>query len=203
MNAYWSIAQDLCAYIANYPALSIGLLGPQGTSSDYALDRMINTLNIEKNKLKVLVNNFDNLYKDIHSGDVDLAMVPAAYTLATRFFWSSRLQLMGAVVEKTPDYHFCCKSGNKNMYVIATCSAVSHLLDECFSAIAHQPYEIMTVSSTAEAAKAVLVGQADACITNALWRNKMNFQSLSVVSGVDMVWLFFRKNDENCTRNKL
>lgn len=192
MNALIQSKEDFQQFLKEKPDLKIATLGPIGTSCDHTLEVLADGLRQEEPK-KVLLDNFEEVYAVLQSGDVDMAMVPSAYTNATKFYWSSEFQLAGTLVSKTPDYFYAVGRNQKSIDTIATCKPVEHLLDGELSSELPDSYDVLLANSTVESAKKVAEGKADACITNLNGLNHYQLTEVKRLSGVDMVWSFFRR----------
>lgn len=178
-------------YITEHPRIRVGTLGPSGTSSDHTLDSLLRGLDPHGHE-KILYDSFDDVYRRLVDGSIDLAMVPSAYTNSTRFYWAPEFCLVGSLIHKTPDYFFSQAPGREVVRSIATCAAVKHMLVDRFSQWARQPYEMVVAESTVAAAREVAAGRADACITNSNGHRQYHLTAVHAVDGVDMVWSFFR-----------
>ncbi len=192
MKQHFSTIDDFRNYIIANPNILIGTLGPIGTSCDHTINFLLDGLDTQGQR-KVLINHFDDIYQSLHNGNVDVAMIPAAYSDVTRFFWSTELSFIGSVIYKTPDYHFTRAAGVTNISRIATCTAVKHMLENQFLHCLNAPYELIIGPSTLAASKEVMTGNADACITNDGGLKGTDLQVVHTQKGVDMSWLFFRK----------
>lgn len=192
MSEFWCTEQDLISYLTANPRTLIGTLGPKGTSCDNALDYFLRDVE-NAGEHRRLIDEFDNIYTALNNEAVNIAMIPAAYTRATEFFWATELKFLGSVVYKTPDYHFAHAKGVTQPKRIATCAAVAHMLTDQFAHCADVPYELVIGPSTLAAADDVAAGKADACITNDNGLKKAELKVIHTQSGVDMCWLFFGK----------
>ena len=192
MNQHFCSVVDFRSYIKANPNILIGTLGPVGTSCDHTINFLLDGLDTQ-GQCKVLINHFDDIYHSLLDGNVDIAMIPAAYSDVTRFFWSTELYIIGSVIYKTPDYHFTRASGATNISRIATCTAVKHMLEKQFLHCLNAPYEVIIGPSTLAASKEVMKGNADACITNDGGLKGTDLEVMHTQKGVDMSWLFFRK----------
>ncbi|HWV14680.1 MAG TPA: hypothetical protein VN030_04550 [Cellvibrio sp.] len=193
MSGYWSSEQDFREHINNNPDILIGTLGPKGTSCDHTLNYLLGDDDNDLDRRRVLIDNFPDIYSSLINAEIDIAMIPAAYSHATEFFWSADFKLLGSVIHKTPDYHFTHAKGVTQPKKIATCLAVEHMLKKQFAHCMSEPYEVVIGASTLAAANAVATGEADACITNDGGLKEVNLDVIHTLQGVDMSWLFFRK----------
>lgn len=193
MNGFWSTELDFRNHIDKNPDVVIGTLGPKGTSCDHTLNYLLSSEQ-DLDRRRVLIDNFSAIYTSLNNGIIDIAMIPAAYTQATEFFWSADFKLLGSIIYKTPNYHFTHAKGVASPRKIATCSAVKHMLKTQFSHCVPELYELVIAASTLAAANDVATGNADACITNDGGINAVDLEIIHTQEGVDMSWLFFRKN---------
>ena len=194
MTHIWSSKHEFKNFIADNPGICIGTLGPQGTSCDHTLNILLNGMP-EANRSKVLINNFDDVFSSLNERRIDIAMVPAAYTHITEFFWASDFLLIGTIVSKTPDYHFAKSIGVEKVRRIASCAAVEHMLKDQFAHCVQGPYELLPGLSTLASALDVVEGRADACITNDGGIRGVQLDIIHTQKGVDMLWSFFRRKE--------
>jgi prephenate dehydratase len=192
MSEFWSAEQDFKNHIDKNPDVLIGTLGPKGTSCDHTLNYLLSDEN-DLDRRRVLIDNFSDIYSSLINSKIDIAMIPAAYTQVTEFFWSAEFKLLGSIIYKTPDYHFTHAKGVTKPRKIATCSAVKHMLKKQFAHCTPEPYELVIGASTVAAANVVAEGKADACITNDGGLKEVDLEVIHTQKGVDMSWLFFRK----------
>lgn len=184
-----------------------GILGPKGTSSEYAMRYLMHELEIEiKCKIEIIFfDSFKEMLTCIEVGKVDFVLIPAAYEKNTRFFWNTQLSNLFMFSMKTPGYGVACRKRNdlrkkKNLY-IATCPAVRHLIKTILKS--NVCYTEVITNSTSEAAAKLVTSEVDLAITNKTsvdYYNKGNNDEIIFISNIyyaDIVWIVFGGRKEN------
>ncbi|MEU3730668.1 hypothetical protein AB0E81_14790 [Streptomyces sp. NPDC033538] len=179
--------------------LSIGTLGPDGTTSMVALGRLAHRLAHLGGPVvhAVPYDSFEELLAAVGTpSGPPYALVPGAAECATRFFWSPRLRLDATFSSPTPDYGIAARGprlreGVLRLATLRETRRLVELLDGLEGG--HGDYDIAWVpaESTMHAARLAAEGQADAAITNEPGRvaNRLVFQVSR--PGVPMVWMVF------------
>lgn len=179
--------------------LRVGTLGPQGTTSMVALDRLGHRLAHlgGPDVHAVPYDSFEELLAAVSSGGgPSYALVPAAAECATRFFWSPRLRLDATFSTPTPQYGIAARppglrEGILRLATLHETRRLVELLDGAEGGRGGYDIAWVPAESTIHAAQLVAEGRADAAITNEPGRaaHRLSFQVSR--PGVPMVWLIF------------
>lgn len=186
--------------------LTIGTLGPDGTSSVQAVKYMIENLQvIEQCKFNIkLQKDFLEIFAQLENFQIDYALIPVAYEKVTNFFWHSDFSNILNFVFPTPFYGIVSKSTvdyrRLKTIRIATCPAVERLYQFFLEELALDiQVEIVTTRSTTEAILFLLENKADLAITNQtsfeIYKGE-GIYFLSKKLNSNMVWSLF-KNKNN------
>ncbi|WP_432134826.1 MULTISPECIES: hypothetical protein [unclassified Streptomyces] len=179
--------------------LRVGTLGPHGTTSMVALDRLARRLAHLGGPVvdPVPYDSFEELLAAVGSrGGPRYALVPGAAECATRFFWSPALRLDATFSTPTPQYGIATRAPGltEGVLRLATLHETRRLV-ELLDGVegGRGGYEVAWVSaeSTLHAAQLVAEGRADAAVTNEPGRaaHRLVFQASR--PGVPMVWMVF------------
>ncbi|WP_306317847.1 MULTISPECIES: hypothetical protein [unclassified Streptomyces] len=177
----------------------IGTLGPEGTTSMVAIERLGHRLaHLGGADVRpVPYDTFDGLLTEVGTrGGPPYALVPGAAECATKFFWSPRLCLDATFSTPTPAYGIATRDrrlreGPLHLATLHETRSLVELLD------GHEGgrggFEIVWVpaESTLHAAQLVAAGHADAAITNepGCAAHQLTFQVSR--PGAAMVWMVF------------
>ncbi|WP_168465564.1 LysR family transcriptional regulator [Aphanizomenon sp. UHCC 0183] len=181
--------------------LTLGTLGPSGTSSEAALKYLISQIEQEKIKeINVLVKLFDSfidLQQALKNEQVDLALVPHAYERINEFYMQPKFDLGFIFVCPTPVYGLAKRKDQEFKVIgskIVTHPAPLPLLSELLP-LQYSPQEMTVelVNSTSVAAKQVHQGLADLAITNEKARQYYDLEFVSIYGTIPMSWSVFYK----------
>lgn len=93
--------------------MKIGILGPKNTSTDLACKNyLINNSKINTFEI-IYLDSFEDIYENILTKKVNLAVVPSAYFKINKFFMSRELDLFDFVKHDTLEYHALIKEKEK------------------------------------------------------------------------------------------
>ena len=178
--------------------LTLGTLGPSGTSSEAALKYLISQ--IEQEEINVLVKLFDSfidLQQALKNEQVDLALVPHAYEKINEFYMQPKFDLGFIFVHPTPVYVLAKRkdqefkvTGSRIVTHPAPLPLLSELLPPQYSP---QEMTVELVNSTSVAAKQVHQGLADLAITNEKAREYYDLEFVSIHGTIPMSWSVFYK----------
>ncbi|WP_151771485.1 prephenate dehydratase [Streptomyces abyssomicinicus] len=180
-------------------SLPIGTLGPDGTTSMVALDRLAHRLAHLGGPAvhPVPYDTFEELLAAVGTrGGPRYALVPAAAECATRFFWSPSLRLDATFSSPTPEYGVATRGprlreGPLRLATLHETRSLVELLDGLEGG--RGGFEIVWVpaESTLHAAQLVAEGRADAAVTNEPGRRRHGLVFQVSRPGVPMVWTVF------------
>lgn len=195
-------------YISDSPNLTIGSLGPEGTTTYEAtkyLKDYISKIAPEAKSNIMLRNTFDKIYEDLKNGTIDLAIVPNPYEDVTKYYWDEETHLLFFFELQTPLYGLACKDKNilqKSKLTVATGPAVNSLFTKLFTED-NIEYEYYNVNSTTEAAMAVNNGKADLAITNETSIMNSDLFFISDTYNISVLWSIFVLKDNLITKEKI
>jgi bacilysin biosynthesis protein BacA len=179
--------------------MRVGTLGPEGTTSMVALERLGHRLAHlgGPDIVPVPYDSFEELLAATGArGGPAYALVPGAAECATRFFWSPQLRLDATFSTPTPEYGIATRgpSLHEGVLRLATLHETRRLVELLDGAEGGRGrYEIVWVpaESTMHAARLVAAGRADAAITNEPGRSAHRLRFQVSRPGVPMVWMVF------------
>lgn len=190
-------------YLSKNSIISIGTLGPTGTTSHYALKYFIDSVKeFENMSVKIVLhNNFRLVHEDLLKGEIDLALIPNAYENITEMYWDIRLKNVLSFLLETPPYGLAtnrCHNNSDLKVKISTCSPVKHLVYQFANEKKNRfsKFEIVPAESTAHAAKLVNEGIADYAITNATSLIKEHLEFVSSPFSAEVIWTVFMNREK-------
>ncbi|WP_274558706.1 hypothetical protein [Streptomyces spiramyceticus] len=179
--------------------MRIGTLGPGGTTSMVALERLGHRLaHLGGPDVRpVPCDSFEELLAAVgRRGGPSYALVPGAAECATRFFWSPELRLEASFSTPTPEYGIASRAprlpeGRLRLATLHETQRLAELLDG--TAGGRDGYDIdwVPAESTMHAAQLAAAGRADAAITNEPGRATYRLRFHVSRPGVPMVWMIF------------
>ncbi|MBE9035783.1 LysR family transcriptional regulator [aff. Roholtiella sp. LEGE 12411] len=178
--------------------LTIGTLGPSGTSSDYASSYIVQQLESEKLTGKIqLFDSFPDVKKALLQDKVDLALVPHAYHLINEFYMEPNFDLGFIFIYPTPVYGLAKKKNTEVVFKgarIVTHPAPLPLLSRLLPNSQDQSEIQVDLSpSTSDAAIQVQQGLANLAITNANAVEAYDLEFISTYGKIPMSWSIFYK----------
>jgi len=190
----------------NYPNLSsknliLGTLGPRGTSSEEALNYVINQLESGEISVSVqLFNDFTILAEALQQNQVNLALVPHAYEKINEFYMEPNFDLGFIFMYPTPVYGLAKRKDTDLDF--KGCKIVTHpaplpLLGKLLPNFTNpEEIEVELVDSTSAAAILVKQGLADFAITNQKALHSYDLEFVSTYGTIPMSWSVFYKKFE-------
>lgn len=185
--------------------LILGTLGPSGTSSEEALNYVIDQLKQQKiNTLVKLFDDFTLLREALQTNQVDLALVPHAYHKINDFYMEPDLDLGLIFTYPTPVYGLAQrkdaefdKSESLNECTIVTHPAPLPLLSRLLTTNQNQQdVKVELANSTSAAALQVQQGLAQLAITNEKACKSHDLEFISIYGTIPMSWSVFYKKTE-------
>lgn len=192
------ITSDNCENIV------IGTLGPEGTSSEFALRYFISNIESYNSNIKCdvfLATNFNTIYNALNDNLIKYALVPTAYEKITDFFWNNDFINNLNFIFPTPQYGMVCKNDyrqiNDRKVRIACCAAVENTINYLSNGIfKNGEFQKVQTNSTTEAIKSLIDGYADLAITNKtsfdIYSDK-DIKFISKTYNANMVWSVFKQ----------
>ncbi|CAD5966547.1 Prephenate decarboxylase [Planktothrix tepida] len=177
--------------------LTIGTLGPSGTSSENALNYLINQLQAQAiNLSSQLFDNFILVKEALLQEQVDLALVPHAYDKVNEFYMEPNFNLGFIFIYPTPIYGLAKKKNTE--LDLKNCSIVTHpapipLLPKLLPDTNIKDIQMTLASSTSAAAMQVNQGLADLAITNENAVKEYDLEFISTFGEIPMSWSIFYK----------
>ncbi len=176
----------------------VGTLGPAGTTSEQALLTFDSRLR-EDGGPGVdarLYDDFGEVYRALLAADVEYALFPNAYEHITDLYWDPRLAVRCSYYRPTPEYGlFRARSlpATPAALRVSSCPAVLSLMEPLAidGVDRARRREIITVSSTEKAARAVAEDRADVAVTNMTSAQKYGLVAASPRFAVQMLWTIF------------
>lgn len=176
--------------------LRLATLGPSGTSADEVARHLVTALHRggAREATVVLHDTFGEVRKALHTGTATCALVPSAATGATEYHWDPGLDLLGVVLRRTPRYGLATRTGGVpgGDLVVAALPEVAALVEQLAPPpVLARPRFHRDAASTAQAARAVLDGDADVAVCNDTARARHGLHWLASREGVPMPWNVF------------
>lgn len=168
---------ELMEYIKGKDQISIGTLGPEGTTSYSALvdfQSYLRNLNDTINQSIRLWNNFDLVHKNLLDHNVDMIIIPNTYSNITEMYWEQEIRVIYSFFLDTPPYGLVGPKdkpieAKKGFIKIACCKPVFCLKDSVIDNLPLQngACKLIEAYSTVESVEFVKDGKADYAITSA------------------------------------
>ena len=173
-------------------------LGPEGTTSSEAaifFKRYINKiLNIDFEL--VFMNNFEDVHKSLLNEKVDLILIPNPYENITKIYWDENTECVYSFFLDTPEYGLVQSNKIKDdeKLIIASGPAVDSFINKLlpYNSI-KQEYEVYSVNSTYEAAKAVSENKVHYGVTNSISASIYNLPFVGQTLQAKVLWTIFKK----------
>ncbi|MCP2727562.1 hypothetical protein [Limnofasciculus baicalensis] len=181
--------------------LTLGTLGPSGTSSEYALIHVVSQLISEELSISTqLFNSFPELKEALLHNQVDLALVPHAYDQINEFYMEPSLELGFIFTYPTPIYGLAKKKNSSVIFKgsrLVTHPAPLPLLSKLLPDSQDESEIKVDLSlSTSDAAIQVKEGLADLAITNEKAAQIYDLEFISTYGKIHMSWSIFQKKSE-------
>ncbi|PIM66333.1 bacilysin biosynthesis protein BacA [Streptomyces sp. JV178] len=192
--------QALMALFPLDPARSvkIGTLGPEGTSSEHIARMMLRCIGDPEGCEITLEETFERCMDALVDGDIDLALVPHAYSKINAFYMHPGLRPVSVFHGSTPEYGLATRPDFAfDEEVLRTDTVVSHpapvpMLEHHVAG----PVKVATVTSTSQAAGRVADGHYNIALTNEQAVEQYNLRFVQRFSRIPMTWtVFSRKKD--------
>ncbi len=178
--------------------LTIGTLGPSGSSSDYASSYIINQLQTEQfTATTQLFDSFTDVKEALQQQKVDIALIPHAYQRINEFYMESSFDLGFIFVCPTPVYGLAKQKGKSVNW--ERCRIVTHpaplpLLSKLLpDFIDPATIQVEFSPATSDAALQVKHGLADLAITNEKAVHIYDLEFISIYGSIPMSWSIFYK----------
>lgn len=173
---------------------SVATLGPEGTSSEYAALAMAS--HIGRDARCMLFATYEEAAQAVIDRQAEYLVVANAYHNINHFYISDLLVVAGVFPRSTPPYGVAVARGSnleKKRIVLASHPAPSHLIKRWFGPL-QQP-TLLHADSTSIAAKLVVAGTTDACITTDPARRKNDLAFITDTFRIRMIWSIFVRKD--------
>lgn len=191
--------------ITNKNEISIGTLGPSGTSSERALHYMTDIYrkkNIHCKFNMILRDSFTVIYEELLNRKIDYALVPTAYEKVSAFYWCPDFINRLSFIYKTPYYGIVGKKGiqikNKQIVSLATCPAADSIFEHLMKdRLCNINISVVHTNSTIEALTLLIEGKVDICVTNQSSFEHFPEHDIHFISPkyrCDIVWTLFGLN---------
>lgn len=208
LSKFLAQRKNLIDMLTGKKEISIGTLGPEGTTSHFATACFIDYLqdiNSSTQYETKLFDDFDLVYEALKSETVDMIVIPNAYERITEMYWDSALKNLFSFLQETPIYGIAAKNGQKintgNRKIrIASCRPVFCLIPQIMKDIdgSGQGYEIIPTLSTTKAAEALLNDEVDYALTNETSIKTSDLEFISTTSSAEVLWsVFSLKNNDS------
>jgi hypothetical protein len=210
MNVLLNPFHEQCDYflkeILGDNVITIGTLGPNGTSSEQALIYLISTALSYDKRIKFekhLMNSFTKVYDSLDKGLIKYALIPSAYERITDFFWNNNFTNNLNFIFPTPEYGLVCKNDYKPVtnrkIKVACCPAVENIIEYLSGGeLQNHLIERVRTNSTTEAVICLINDEADLAITNRtsfdLYSDR-DIKFLSKTYNTNIVWTLFKRKD--------
>jgi prephenate dehydratase len=176
----------------------VGTLGPTGTSSEVAARAVCDKIgqSVEHAGRINLYDTYEEAAESLRRRQVSHIVVANAYAAINEFYMDTRMSLATAFVMDTPRYGVARRRGEEVPYrpKIATHPAprplLSQLLPRYFTGS-----EVLHVTSTSAAAKAVYEETVDLALTTATAAEFYGLEFISPTRTIRMVWSVFVYNE--------
>jgi prephenate dehydratase len=172
----------------------ITTLGPAGTSSETAVDRLMTRLTRDGGEpaRTVLHPTYESAAGAVVDGAADLLVVANAYAHIDAFYMDPALRLVGAFHHQTPHYGIAVASEHT---VPAAIRVASHpapipLINELLPD-QHTVREVVPAASTSAAALAAVSSQVDAALTTLIAAELYGLTFISRTRPIEMLWSVF------------
>lgn len=183
--------------VSKISKVKVGTLGPEGTSSHFALDYLLgNEVFKNKNVEIKLWDDFEIVNTNLLNGEIDLMLVPNAYENITKMYWNIDLKNVLSFVLQTPGYGLAisndvdsCKSNIK----IGVCNPVKCLVDGYCKQLGIEEYDVISAKSTMDAARMCSESLVDYAVTNATSVSRMNLKFITDCFSAEVVWTLFMR----------
>lgn len=182
---------DLTERWAARPGTVLGTLGPSGTSSHLAADFLA-----ERYPIAVrLYPAFDEVLNALLQGEVDIVLVPSAYSGLTSFHWHRELELLGFFPRATPDYGIASRTdgfGDKPELRVSAMWEVRRIYDEVVpDDLRERPITWVDAESTQQAAEILATGGSDLAVTNGPGVRAHHLRWIAARPGAEILWTVF------------
>ncbi|MFE3319305.1 prephenate dehydratase domain-containing protein [Nocardia sp. NPDC059195] len=178
---------------------TVATLGPLGTSSQLAAERLIRWLITAgtPGTAPELFLSYEDAAAAVIGGDADLMVVANAYAGISEFYMNTRLHLAGAFHNQTPLYGIAVEPGVELPAALRIAShpapvpLIGQLLPDHLVV-----QEVVLTKSTSQAALAVRSGEVDAALTTQPSAERYGLSFISRVRPIEMLWSVFCAADE-------
>jgi len=179
--------------------LSIGTLGPKGTSSEYSAQHYINKFLPYDLPTEIkLYNHFNLVLHSLLMDQVGIAIVPHAYDKINEFYINPEFSLVQNYEYNTPEYGLYKLAGSKlsgsNCNIVshpAPVNLIKYLLEHNLPEIVD--YTVTFVDSTVIAANLVKTGSATLALTNKKAAEQNSLELVAMYGEIQMGWSVFTK----------
>jgi bacilysin biosynthesis protein BacA len=203
LECFRSQLDRLKSYLCDKKTLTIGTLGPVGTTSYFATTYFIEYIKEICSDIKIdikLWDNFDLVYEAVLAEEVNLIVIPNAYEKITEMYWEPALKNSFSFLLETPAYGLVTKRDEKNRIIkdkirIASCRPVVCLIDKLISGVldSKEGYELILANSTTKAAEMVINGMAEYAVTNETSIENKELEFISETFSAEVLWSVFCK----------
>lgn len=180
-------------------SLTIGTLGPKGTSSEAAAMYFAqqNKAQLHQHSIR-LFDNFQLVLDALVHADLSMAIIPHAFSDINLFYINPQVRLYHMFVFDTPAYGLAKRPDT--VVPRQFCKIVSHpapviALKTLSEQMGLTDYEVKWVHSTSQAAREVSEKKADLALTNWNAMQQFNLTSCAMYGAIQMGWSVFTKKD--------
>jgi prephenate dehydratase len=179
---------------ANLGEIVVGTLGPTGTSSEVAARIVCDKIGQSADpagRIK-LYGTYEEAAESLRQRQVSHIVVANAYSAINEFYMDTRISLAAAFVMDTPKYGVVRRRGQEvsRRPKIATHPAPRPLLSQLLPRYLTDS-EVLHVSSTSAAAKAVYEETVDLALTTATAAETYGLEFISPTRTIRMLWSVF------------
>ncbi|MFF2331293.1 MULTISPECIES: hypothetical protein [unclassified Streptomyces] len=179
-------------------SVSLGTLGPEGTSSEYVAQLMSSALGDRGDFRIVLADTYEQCMDALTAARVDLALVAHAYPSINSYYMNPELEPAIVFRGSTPEYGLATRSDFVfHEELLYSDTVVSHpapvpLLGYHFD----RPVKLASATSTSQAAGEVADGLYNIAITNEQAARRHNLKFVYTFSRIPMTWTVFSRRKD-------
>ncbi|MGW4565442.1 hypothetical protein ACWEN3_24455 [Streptomyces sp. NPDC004561] len=181
-------------------SITLGTLGPEGTSSEYIARAMSRALGARGGFRILLENTYEQCVESLTEKRVDLVLVAHAYPGINAFYMNPELKPALVFRGSTPEYGLATRTDFAyHEELLYSDTVVSHpapipLLHHHFQ----RPVNLVTATSTSQAAGDVADGRYNIAITNEEAVKQHNLKFVYKFARIPMTWtVFSRRKDRD------
>lgn len=196
LTEYFESLKKVVEYLETLENIYIATLGPTGTSSEAAACYFLKALR-KPPKNYLLFPSYEEASNNLFVGTANLLLVANAYRGIDKIYMNLNFELLLSFILETPVYGLAKKKGiqlsSSRPLKIATHHAPSSLIP-WFISETGKNYQVIEANSTSDAAKRVIQGEVDLCLTNINAVKQYSLEFISRVRTICMLWSVFTLN---------